>query len=158
MNGWTAPAITGVGGPARPPPARLLAAADAYHAMTEPRPHRAALPAEAAAEGPGRGAGGPPRRRRGGGGARRRRPAGRRGSAPGGSDRARGGGDPPARARAQTKQIATALGISVKTADHHVQHAYAKIGVSTRAAATLFAMQHGLMAWENSRFRDRPST
>jgi HD-GYP domain-containing protein (c-di-GMP phosphodiesterase class II) len=31
------------------PPARLLAAADAYHAMTEPRPHRAALaPAQAA--------------------------------------------------------------------------------------------------------------
>ena len=47
----------------------------------------------------------------------------------------------------QTKQIARALGISVKTADHHVQNAYAKIGVSTRAAAALFAMQHGLVAW-----------
>jgi HD domain-containing protein len=32
------------------PPARLLAAADAYHAMTEPRPHRAALAPEQAAE------------------------------------------------------------------------------------------------------------
>jgi DNA-binding CsgD family transcriptional regulator len=47
----------------------------------------------------------------------------------------------------QTKQIARVLGISVKTADRHIQNAYAKIGVSTRAAATLFAMQHGLAAW-----------
>ena len=47
----------------------------------------------------------------------------------------------------QTKQVARALGVSVKTADHHVQHAYAKIGVSTRAGATLFAMEHGLLAW-----------
>ncbi|HEV2930156.1 MAG TPA: HD domain-containing phosphohydrolase, partial [Propionibacteriaceae bacterium] len=31
------------------PPARLLAAADAYHAMTEPRPHRQALPPDQAA-------------------------------------------------------------------------------------------------------------
>ena len=47
----------------------------------------------------------------------------------------------------QTKQIARALGISAKTADHHIQNAYRKIGVSTRAAATLFAMEHGLVAW-----------
>jgi DNA-binding CsgD family transcriptional regulator len=47
----------------------------------------------------------------------------------------------------QTKQIAHALGISRKTADHHVQNAYAKIGVSTRAAAALFAMRHGLTGW-----------
>jgi DNA-binding CsgD family transcriptional regulator len=40
----------------------------------------------------------------------------------------------------QTKQIARALGISDKTADRHIQNAYAKMGVSTRAAATLFAM------------------
>ena len=46
-----------------------------------------------------------------------------------------------------TKQIAHALGISVKTADRHVQNAYRKIGVSTRAAATLYAMEHGLVAW-----------
>jgi HD-GYP domain-containing protein (c-di-GMP phosphodiesterase class II) len=45
----------------------------------------------------------------------------------------------------QTKQIARALGISVKTADNHIQNAYSKIGVSTRAAAALFAMQHGLV-------------
>ena len=47
----------------------------------------------------------------------------------------------------QTKQVARALGISVKTADRHIQNAYRKIGVSTRAAATLFAMEHGLVAW-----------
>jgi DNA-binding NarL/FixJ family response regulator len=47
----------------------------------------------------------------------------------------------------QTKQIARALGVSVKTADRHIQNAYRKIGVSTRAAATLFAMQHGLATW-----------
>ena len=51
----------------------------------------------------------------------------------------------------QTKQVARMLGISPKTADHHIQNAYAKIGVSTRAAATLFAMEHGLASWENSR-------
>ena len=45
----------------------------------------------------------------------------------------------------QTKQVARELGISVKTADRHIQNAYRKIGVSTRAAATLFAMEHGLV-------------
>jgi DNA-binding NarL/FixJ family response regulator len=47
----------------------------------------------------------------------------------------------------QTKQVARALGISVKTADRHIQNAYRKIGVSSRAAATLFAIEHGLVAW-----------
>ena len=46
----------------------------------------------------------------------------------------------------QTKQIGRALGISAKTADRHLQNAYAKIGISTRAAAALFAMQHGLLS------------
>jgi DNA-binding CsgD family transcriptional regulator len=58
----------------------------------------------------------------------------------------------------QTKQVARRLGISIKTADHHIQNAYAKIGVSTRAAAALFAMQHGLTAWGElpiGRTRDR---
>ena len=44
----------------------------------------------------------------------------------------------------QTKQVARALGISAKTADTHIQNAYRKMGVSTRAGAALFAMQHGL--------------
>ena len=40
-----------------------------------------------------------------------------------------------------TKTIAAELYISPKTADHHIQHVYTKIGVSTRAAAALWAMQ-----------------
>jgi HD-GYP domain-containing protein (c-di-GMP phosphodiesterase class II) len=131
-----------------PFPARLLAAADAYRAMCEPRPHREALPPDRAAktlageasagrldadavtaviEAAGHAA------------PRLERPAGL-------TEReaevvamlARG---------LQTKQVARELGISVKTADRHVQNAYGKIGVSTRAAATLFAMEHGLVAW-----------
>ena len=137
----------GTGAAALTPAARLLAASDAYHAMTEPRPHRAALAAESAAmtltdeARAGRldpdavaavlDAAGQPV-------PRIERPSGL-------TDReaqvlgllARG---------LQTKQVARALGISVKTADTHVQNAYRKIGVSTRAAATVFAMQHGLTA------------
>ena len=41
-----------------------------------------------------------------------------------------------------TDDIAGRLYISPKTADHHIQHIYGKIGVSTRAAAALWAMQH----------------
>lgn len=41
--------------------------------------------------------------------------------------------------------IAEALGISVKTVGAHVEHIYAKVNVSTRAAATLFAAQHDLV-------------
>ncbi len=130
------------------PAARLLAVADAYHAMTEARPHRPALtPDEAAASLEGEANAGrldpgcvtavltaaghrPPRLQR---------PAGL-------TEReaqvlgllARG---------LQTKQVARVLGVSTKTADRHVQNAYAKIGISTRAAAALFAMQHGLTAW-----------
>ena len=43
------------------------------------------------------------------------------------------------------KEIASALDISVKTAGHHVQHIFEKAGVTTRAAAALFAMQSGLV-------------
>jgi HD-GYP domain-containing protein (c-di-GMP phosphodiesterase class II) len=43
------------------------------------------------------------------------------------------------------KQIARTLVIAEKTVDNHIQHIYAKIGVSTRAGATLFAMQHRLL-------------
>ena len=46
-----------------------------------------------------------------------------------------------------TRQIARTLHISTKTADRHIQNAYRKIGVSSRAAATLFAAEHGLLAW-----------
>jgi HD-GYP domain-containing protein (c-di-GMP phosphodiesterase class II) len=44
-----------------------------------------------------------------------------------------------------TRQIADRLVISPKTADHHIQHIYGKIGTSTRAAAALWAMQHAVV-------------
>ena len=44
-----------------------------------------------------------------------------------------------------TRAIADRLYISPKTADHHIQHVYTKIGVSTRAAAALWAMQHDVV-------------
>jgi DNA-binding NarL/FixJ family response regulator len=126
-------------------PARLLAAADAYHAMTEPRPHRAALSPEQAADTLGAecraglydvDAVAAVLEAAGQRVPRIARPAGL-------TEReveviallARG---------LQTKQIAGVLGISIKTADRHIEHAYRKIGVSTRAAAALFAMEHGL--------------
>ena len=138
----------GASAPAISLPARVLAAADAYHAMTEPRPQREPLAPGRAAEILGqeasRGrldadavaavleAAGQPV-------PRIERPAGlteREAQVVG--MLARG---------LQTKQVAQALGISVKTADRHIQNAYGKIGVSTRAAAALFAMEHGLAAW-----------
>lgn len=44
-----------------------------------------------------------------------------------------------------TRQIADRLSISAKTTDHHIQHVYTKIGVSTRAGAALWAMQNGVV-------------
>lgn len=49
-----------------------------------------------------------------------------------------------------TKQIAWELGISPKTADRHIQNLYGKIGISTRAGATLFALQHNLLSGGDS--------
>jgi HD-GYP domain-containing protein (c-di-GMP phosphodiesterase class II) len=43
------------------------------------------------------------------------------------------------------QQIAQHLVISRKTASNHVEHIYAKIGVSNRAMASLFATRHGLI-------------
>jgi HD-GYP domain-containing protein (c-di-GMP phosphodiesterase class II) len=134
------------------PIARLLAAADAYHAMTEPRPHRTAMSSGEAAETMQRAtadghfaadAVAAVLEVSGHSTAPIESPAGL-------TDRevqvvellARG---------LQTKQVARALGISPKTADFHIQNSYRKMGVSTRAGATLFAMQHGLTTWENSR-------
>ena len=130
------------------PPARIIAAADAFHAMTEPRPYRDALSPEQAARDLATGA------------------------AAGGLDpevvqavvEAAGQPAPEVERPAglteresqvlsllarglQTKQIARAMHISAKTADGHIQSAYRKISVSTRAAATLFAMEHGLVSW-----------
>jgi HD-GYP domain-containing protein (c-di-GMP phosphodiesterase class II) len=138
----------GVGAGSLTPGARLLAAADTYHAMTEPRPHREGLSAERAAETLGEEARagrldadavGAVLEAAGHRAPRIERPAGL-------TERevevvallARG---------LQTKQVAHTLGISAKTADRHVQHAYRKIGVSTRAAVAVFAMEHGLTEW-----------
>jgi HD-GYP domain-containing protein (c-di-GMP phosphodiesterase class II) len=138
----------GAAAPGLSPPARVLAAADAYHAMTEPRPHREAWSRELAAEALGRDAN-----------------LGRLdGDAVKAVLEAAGHRPPPIERPAgltereaevvgllarglQTKQIARVLGISGKTADRHIQNAYGKIGVSTRAAAALFAMEHGLARW-----------
>ena len=43
------------------------------------------------------------------------------------------------------KEIAERLVISPKTVANHVEHIYSKIDASTRAAASFFAMQHGLL-------------
>jgi DNA-binding CsgD family transcriptional regulator len=43
------------------------------------------------------------------------------------------------------REIAKTLVISPKTVGNHVEHVYAKIGVGNRAAASLFAMRHGLV-------------
>ena len=43
-------------------------------------------------------------------------------------------------------EVAQRLFISRRTAEHHAQHIYTKIGVSTRAGAALFAVQHGLVS------------
>jgi DNA-binding NarL/FixJ family response regulator len=46
------------------------------------------------------------------------------------------------------KEIAERLVISPKTVGNHAEHIYSKINASTRAAAGLFAMQHGLLPEE----------
>ncbi len=43
------------------------------------------------------------------------------------------------------KAAAAELGISPKTVGHHLESIYAKAGVRTRAGATLFAMENGLL-------------
>lgn len=131
-----------------PAPARLLAAADAYQAMTQERPHRPALtPDEAARE------------------LRSQADAGR-------LDRnsvecvLEGAGHTRRRVRTQipaglserevevlreiclghsNRQMAERLHIAEKTVGHHVQHIYNKIGRSTRAGAALFAMENDLV-------------
>jgi HD-GYP domain-containing protein (c-di-GMP phosphodiesterase class II) len=131
-----------------PAAARILGAADAYRAMTQERPYRAAIEPDEAA--------------------RRLRAdveaglldreavtavsdaAGHvttrvRGALPAGlSERevevlrlmARG---------LSNRQIGEQFTISPRTAEHHVQHIYTKLGVSSRAAAAVLAMEHDLL-------------
>jgi HD-GYP domain-containing protein (c-di-GMP phosphodiesterase class II) len=138
----------GTRGPALDRTARILAAADCYAAMREARPHRAALDAPAAEQElireakEGRldpdavdsvlaAAGHDVRKRP------RELPAGL-------TERelevllvlVRGGSN---------QQIADDLGISAKTVGRHVEHVYQKAGVSSRAAATVWAFEQDLV-------------
>jgi HD-GYP domain-containing protein (c-di-GMP phosphodiesterase class II) len=137
----------GLTGSAIPPAGRILAAADCFQAMREPRPHRPARSAKQAADELRREA------RTGrlaadavdavltaAGQQRSKRPAGPAGLTPREIEVlsliARG---------ASTRQVARELGISPKTAGTHIERIYTKTGSSTRSTATLFAMQHGLL-------------
>jgi HD-GYP domain-containing protein (c-di-GMP phosphodiesterase class II) len=128
---------------------RILAAADAFQAMTQNRPHRAAFTPEQAADEVGREA-------RAGlldsdcvaavlEAAGQKRSSRRRDLRPAGlSEReidvlrlvASGRSNP---------EVAEQLVISRRTAEHHVQHIYRKLGVSSRAAVALFALEHDLL-------------
>jgi DNA-binding CsgD family transcriptional regulator len=131
-----------------PAPARLLAAADVAHALGEPRPHRPALAEEERrsqlhAE---------VRAGRLDGDAVECVLAALEIRAPKSATAGIAGLTPRELdvlklvARGHSiKLVARELGIAPKTADSHIQHIYAKIGVSTRAGAALFAMRHGLV-------------
>jgi HD-GYP domain-containing protein (c-di-GMP phosphodiesterase class II) len=136
----------GLAAPALTRPMRLLAAADAYAAMTADRPHRPALSAADAAR------------------ELRAEAAGGRLCAEAVEAVLGAAGHAPARRRANpcelsdrevevlgllargmtNKQIAERLVVSPRTVQHHVAHIYLKIGRRTRAGAALFAMEHGL--------------
>jgi HD-GYP domain-containing protein (c-di-GMP phosphodiesterase class II) len=133
-----------------PPAARVLAAADAYQAMTQTRPHRPPLPPGQAAEELGREA-------RAGKldadavaavleSAGQRRPRGRRADLrPAGLSEREVEVVRLVAAGCSNPEIAERLVISRRTAEHHVQHVYAKLGVASRAAVALFAVQHELV-------------
>ena len=137
----------GLKGPAIPATGRILAAACAFRAMTEPRSHRPALTVKqavaqlrgevragrldaAAVDAVLAAAGQTPGKRQSG-------PAGL-------TPRevevlkliARG---------ASNQQVAQALNITPKTAGTFIERIYSKTGATTRSTATLFAMQNGLL-------------
>ena len=137
----------GLSGSAIPNTGRILAAACAYQAMTEPRAYRAArTPKEAASElraevRSGRLAADAVDAVLSAAGQHRpKRAAGPGGLTPREIEVltliARG---------ASNKQVAQTLGITAKTAGTHIERIYSKIGASTRSGATLFAMQNGLL-------------
>jgi DNA-binding CsgD family transcriptional regulator len=127
---------------------RLLAAADVYQALLEPRPHRPALsPDEAAAELRAEVTAGLLERDaveavlRAAGHRVRRRHEGPSGLTAREVEvlrlLARG---------LSNKEIAQQLVISRKTAGTHIEHIYAKTGATNRAQASLFAVKHGLLS------------
>jgi HD-GYP domain-containing protein (c-di-GMP phosphodiesterase class II) len=128
-------------------PARLLAAADVYQALSEDRPHRPPIPAADAAT--------------------LLREEVREGRIDGQAAEAvlAATGHQPQRQSSAPAELtdrevevlrliahgrtsaetARELGIQTKTVGSHIEHIYAKIGASNRSVATLFAMQHGLI-------------
>lgn len=138
----------GAGGASLPTAARLLAACDAYEGATRARPHRPALTPPAAASH-----------------LRAEAAAGRLDAAAVAAALAAAGegaslGRPalPAGLTAREvevlrllargltlKDVAAALAISAKTAGHHAEHIYTKLGVGSRAAAALAAVELGLL-------------
>jgi HD-GYP domain-containing protein (c-di-GMP phosphodiesterase class II) len=138
----------GLRGPALDRSARILAAADSYVAMREARPYRPALePAAVETE------------------LRREVDGGRLDPEAVDAVLAAAGHRVPKRTRElpagltrrelevllalvlghSNQVIADDLGISAKTVDHHVQHVYQKVGVRSRAAATVWAFENDLV-------------
>ena len=134
----------GVSGALLSVPARVLAAADAYHAMTQDRPYRPArTPEDAAAE--------------------LKRSAfdpiaveAVLAAAGQSASRTRSGGPAGLTAREAdvlallarglaNKAIAKELSISPKTVGNHIERIYTKLGVTNRAAAAMRAMQYGVV-------------
>lgn len=135
-------------GPDLQPLACLLAAADSCQAMLQPRPHRPALTLDDTARE-----------------LRADVTAGRLDgraveavlASAGATPRLKAGSNPAGltdreievlRLVAQgqaNREMAQVLGITPKTVSHHVQHIYNKIGVSTRAAAAVFAVENRLL-------------
>ena len=124
--------------------ARLLAAADVWHALGEARPHRAGADAGRGVAGHLRAAAGP--RRRPGRLVGRRRAAAVIAAAAGRPHRTRTPGAAPARGRTDQAADRGELFISQSTVHTHTVHIYAKCDVSTRAGLAMFAMRHGLAA------------
>lgn len=52
---------------------------------------------------------------------------------------------PPRSAHLTNKEVASTLDCSARTVGHHLEHIYDKLGISTRSAATLFALKNDLV-------------